>query len=101
MPGGLYRPGLINSPPAATRCRRLSGPGPAVWYRGDRLHGYQQQRDAVSEPLFDAVDRIASFTWDLAEVRALLMALTSVVSDEVELLSSLDAPPRRFAEHSA
>jgi 2-polyprenyl-6-methoxyphenol hydroxylase-like FAD-dependent oxidoreductase len=65
--------------------------------RDAALHGYQQQRDAVSEPLFDAVERIASFAWDLHEVRTLLMALTSVVSDEVDLLTSLDAPPRGAA----
>jgi hypothetical protein len=29
------------------------------------------------------------------------MALTSIVSDEVDLLSSLDAQPRRIAAHSA
>jgi 2-polyprenyl-6-methoxyphenol hydroxylase-like FAD-dependent oxidoreductase len=55
------------------------------------MRRYQQVRDAVSEPVFDAVDRIASYAWDLEEVRGLLLTMNSGFSDEVALLSSLDA----------
>jgi 2-polyprenyl-6-methoxyphenol hydroxylase-like FAD-dependent oxidoreductase len=55
------------------------------------LRAYQRQRDAVSAPMFDAVERIASFAWDLTEVRNLLMTVSSAISDEVELVAGLDA----------
>jgi 2-polyprenyl-6-methoxyphenol hydroxylase-like FAD-dependent oxidoreductase len=55
------------------------------------MRRYQQVRDAVSEPVFDAVDKIASYDWDLEEVRGLLLTMNSGFSDEVALLSSLDA----------
>jgi hypothetical protein len=34
-------------------------------------------------------ERIASYDWDLAEVRRLLMTLASTMTDELELIGSL------------
>jgi 2-polyprenyl-6-methoxyphenol hydroxylase-like FAD-dependent oxidoreductase len=59
--------------------------------RADALRTYQRRRDAVSGGMFDAVDRLASFDWDPTGVRALLMTVSSAISDEVDLLVGLDA----------
>jgi 2-polyprenyl-6-methoxyphenol hydroxylase-like FAD-dependent oxidoreductase len=58
--------------------------------RDQALRGYQQLRDQLSEPLFDTVEGIASFAWDLDQVRRHLLSMTSVFSDEVDLQVSLD-----------
>jgi 2-polyprenyl-6-methoxyphenol hydroxylase-like FAD-dependent oxidoreductase len=55
----------------------------------DALAAYQAVRDDLSRPLLAVTERIASYRWDLVEIRRLLMALSSAMTDEVELLSGL------------
>jgi flavin-dependent dehydrogenase len=58
--------------------------------RLDALQDYQQTRDALSEPLFALTERIASYRWDLAELRELLLALSQSMRPEVAALRDLD-----------
>ncbi len=66
------------------------------WGRGpDRdldsaLAGYEAERDRLSRPLFDIVDRIASQRWDDREIADLLLGLSSAMADEVETLAGLE-----------
>jgi 2-polyprenyl-6-methoxyphenol hydroxylase-like FAD-dependent oxidoreductase len=68
------------------------------------LARYQATRDRLSRGLFDATEAVASYTWDLEEVRGLLRRVNSSMSDEVDHLQglpdravrpglSLDVPP--------
>ena len=59
----------------------------------EALAEYQEQRDAASHDLFDATDAIASFDWNLSEVRLLHEALARAMSREVKLLAE---PARSF-----
>ena len=58
----------------------------------DDLSGYQAERDRLSLPMLEIADRIASYAWDLPEVRVLLRRLASAMAEEVEALGVL-APP--------
>jgi flavin-dependent dehydrogenase len=60
--------------------------------RRDALLDYQRSRDQLSEPLFALTERIASYRWDLAELRDLLYALSRAMRPEVDALRQLDAP---------
>ena len=51
------------------------------------LADYQEQRDAASLDLFETTDAIASFSWNLTEVRVLHEALARAMSREVKLLA--------------
>jgi flavin-dependent dehydrogenase len=55
----------------------------------DALAGYQSVRDELALPMLHVTERIASHDWDLAEVRRLLMALASTMTDELELIGSI------------
>jgi len=55
----------------------------------DALAEYQAIRDRLARPLLEVTERIAGYQWDLAEVRRLLMTLSSTMTDEVELLAEL------------
>jgi flavin-dependent dehydrogenase len=61
-------------------------PGPAQL---DALAAYQSVRDEMALPMLAVTERIASYDWDLAEVRRLLMTLASTMTDELELIGSL------------
>ena len=52
------------------------------------LADYQEQRDASSLELFEATDEIASFDWNLNEVRVLHEKLAKAMSREVKLLAA-------------
>jgi flavin-dependent dehydrogenase len=52
----------------------------------DALADYQEQRDAASVDVFEATDAIASFNWNLTEVRVLHETLSKSMSREVKLL---------------
>lgn len=52
----------------------------------DDLAGYQTTRDAVSLELFSITDAIATYAWDLDEVRAHLLALSRSMQAEVDLV---------------
>ena len=56
----------------------------------DALAGYQATRDALSLPLFEVIDTIASHQWTNAEIGDLLLRLSSSMAEEVELLAGLD-----------
>ncbi len=56
----------------------------------EALAEYQATRDALSFPLFEVVDTIASQRWTNADIGDLLRRLSSSMTDEVELLSALD-----------
>lgn len=53
------------------------------------LRHYQVRRDALSERLFEATDRVARYDWDLTGVQRLLREVSSAMADEVELLEQL------------
>ena len=52
----------------------------------EAVRDYQHTRDRLSEPLFDVTERIASYQWDLAELRGLLKALSQAMRPEVDAL---------------
>jgi flavin-dependent dehydrogenase len=54
---------------------------------GEALAGYQRHRDQLSGPLFDAVDAIASYGWDLDSIPVLLRASSAAMSAEVDAIS--------------
>ena len=58
----------------------------------DDLAGYQAERDRLSLPMLEIADRIASYAWDLSEVRVLLRGLASAMAEEVEALGALTPP---------
>ncbi|HSD28004.1 MAG TPA: NAD(P)/FAD-dependent oxidoreductase [Vicinamibacteria bacterium] len=56
----------------------------AVVHGGDEaLAGYEAARDALSERLFDVTDRVASFDWDTAALKALHLAFSDEMKREV------------------
>jgi flavin-dependent dehydrogenase len=57
------------------------------------LAGYQAARDPFARAILELSDRIASFAWDLDEVRGLHHALALQLAAEVELLNGLDRWP--------
>jgi flavin-dependent dehydrogenase len=54
------------------------------------LARYQATRDRLSTPLFDTTDAIAGYGWDVDAISALLLQLSSAMTDEVEALAALD-----------
>ena len=57
----------------------------------DALAHFQTTRDRLSIPLFDVVDRIASQHWSDSEIARLLLRMSSLMADEVEMLAALEA----------
>jgi len=53
------------------------------------LARYQATRDRLSLPMMQVTEEIASYSWDLNSVRALLRTLSSAMTDEVEALTAL------------
>jgi flavin-dependent dehydrogenase len=56
----------------------------------DALAHYEATRDRLSIPLFGVADRIASQQWNDAQIAQLLLQLSSLMADEVEILAALD-----------
>jgi flavin-dependent dehydrogenase len=54
------------------------------------LDDYERTRDRLSEPLFDITERIASYSWDLEELRGRLRELSNAMRPEVDALLVLD-----------
>src|SRR5215208_1299587 len=54
------------------------------------LREYEGIRDWLSEPLFDVTERIASYNWDLAELRQHLRELSKAMRPEVDELLGFD-----------
>jgi flavin-dependent dehydrogenase len=65
--------------------RSLTGAAPEAVALAD----YEQVRDRLSLPLFDATDAIARFDWDLCEVQQLHLAMSEAMDAEVAALSDL------------
>jgi 2-polyprenyl-6-methoxyphenol hydroxylase-like FAD-dependent oxidoreductase len=59
----------------------------------DALADYESMRDAVSIPLLEATDRIASFLWDLPMLQKLHADTSEAMKREVALLSTLPPLP--------
>ena len=59
-------------------------PGPA---QRESLARYESARDALALPLLDVTERLASYDWEVTEVRQLLKRLASVMAEELELLA--------------
>ena len=57
------------------------------------LRGYEATRDALSMRVFDVTDRIASFEWDRAELKALHKAFSEEMKREVAALVEQRMPP--------
>ena len=55
------------------------------------FEAYAETRDALSLPLFEATDALASFAWDMPALRSLHEALNRAMKREVEHLAAL--PP--------
>jgi len=54
------------------------------------LRDYERTRDRLSEPLFDITERIASYHWDLEELRGRLRELSQAMRPEVDAMLALD-----------
>jgi flavin-dependent dehydrogenase len=50
---------------------------------------YQDLRDRLSSRLFETTEKVASYDWDLSDVRALLRQVSAAMSDEVQHLATL------------
>ena len=57
------------------------------------LADYQAERDALSLPLFEATDAIASFAWDLDALKEHHLALNRAMKAEVRRLADLAPQP--------
>ena len=55
---------------------------------GTALARFAGDRDLVAGSLFGIVDRIASYRWDLTELRRSLLELSSAMSEEVEMIAA-------------
>ncbi|GAA4802112.1 NAD(P)/FAD-dependent oxidoreductase [Actinomycetospora chlora] len=60
--------------------------------RRDALRDYQDTRDRLSADVAAITERIASYAWDLAELRDLLPALSRAMRPETAALTALDTP---------
>jgi flavin-dependent dehydrogenase len=56
------------------------------------LARYQAMRDRLSYQLFDVTERVATYTWDLDEIRRLLRQVSSAMTAEVGCVQSLPSP---------
>lgn len=58
--------------------------------RHQALAKYQAVRDRLSLAMMRVTEEIASYTWDLNRIRALLRSLSSAMTDEVETLAAVE-----------
>jgi flavin-dependent dehydrogenase len=66
----------------------LAAPDPGA-AQHEALAEYESVRDRLALPLLDVTERLASYEWELSEIRRLLMRLASVMTDEFELLATI------------
>jgi 2-polyprenyl-6-methoxyphenol hydroxylase-like FAD-dependent oxidoreductase len=59
----------------------------------DALTAYQRERDALSLPFMRVTDAIASFSWDLAEVKQLHSEISEVMKLETNYIAGLSRSP--------
>lgn len=50
---------------------------------------YQEERDALSHRLFEVTDRIASFRWDMTEIKSLHRELQTTMKSEVNHMAAI------------
>ena len=62
---------------------------------------YRATRDRLSGELFSATDRVASYDWQLPELRQLLLTVASSMRDEVQVLSHLDGKDDKAVRRAA
>lgn len=62
----------------------LAGPG--------ALPGYERARDELARPLLAVADRIATYRWDLAELRGLLVGLSRALRPAADAVPVTDRP---------
>lgn len=60
--------------------------------RSGALAAYQSERDALSRPLFDVTEAIASFRWSLDEVKFLHTQLSASMRAEADHVAGLSTP---------
>jgi len=70
----------------------VESPGSTV-ARAAALRDYQATRDRLSTRLFEATEQVASFRWDLDEIRRVLRLVNAAMSDEVDHIAALPVPP--------
>jgi flavin-dependent dehydrogenase len=58
---------------------------------GEAFAEYQRFRDAVSAPMFDVVDQICGYRWDVPGIRRLLLEASSAMSAELEAVLGTDS----------
>ncbi|MBW3603628.1 MAG: NAD(P)/FAD-dependent oxidoreductase [Actinobacteria bacterium] len=56
----------------------------------DALADYERRRDALSIPLLEITDAVASFAWTLPEVQRLHLKMSDAMQQEVDALTELD-----------
>ena len=91
---GMLHVAFVRSDHAHGRLREVDAvaarrrPGVIAVYTADDLGAYETTRDAVSLGVFAATDAIASYRWDLDEVRRRLLELSDATRAEVALVRS-------------
>lgn len=61
----------------------------------DDLPSYAASRDALALPMLEATDRVASYAWDMDELRELHMELHDLMRAEERVIELLGQPPAR------
>lgn len=61
--------------------------------RGRALENYQHERDALSLPFLRITDAIASFSWDLDEVKQLHAEMSTIMKTETNHIANLSTAP--------
>jgi 2-polyprenyl-6-methoxyphenol hydroxylase-like FAD-dependent oxidoreductase len=52
------------------------------------LPRYERERDAIALPLFETLEEIASYRWDLARLRQLHLALSDEMNEQIATMRS-------------
>src|SRR6266542_3458297 len=61
-------------------------------HEAQALSTYQSTRDALSVPMLEIIDQVASHQWTDTQIQSLLLRLSKLMKQEVALLSELDEP---------
>jgi 2-polyprenyl-6-methoxyphenol hydroxylase-like FAD-dependent oxidoreductase len=59
------------------------------------LSSYESTRNALSVPMLEIIDQVASHQWSDTQIQSLLLRLSKLMKQEVALLSELDEPQLR------
>ncbi len=58
----------------------------------EALSMYQSTRNALSVPMLELVDQIASHQWSDTQIKSLLLRMSKIMKQEVALLRGLEEP---------